>query len=286
MSINKIKVTKLIILGLLLGAAGLVPGFSSGTLAFIAGLYTLLIGSFANLIKKPTELDTWLQFIVLLTSMVIGAWIISNPINVLLENFEYPLMWTFIGFILASILPIQLSLKPYKNDKKSSQKSLLISLIVVIVVVLLQVLLSGEVEEPVVQDGGGFIFTMSALFAAVAGLLPGISGSVVWIAFGQYDRYIIAINNIILSDLFLYSLGTLIGYILFSLIINYWIEKYPYYSLSFLLGLSISSIAWIFTFDSNWSLLDWGVQAILPMILGYLFVYIIYRRFMLVREKT
>jgi putative membrane protein len=283
MPITKIRVTKLIILGLLLGAAGLVPGFSSGTLAFIAGLYTLLIGSFANLIKKPTEKDTWIQFIVLLASMVIGAWLISNPINLLLENFEYPLMWTFIGFILASILPIQLSLKPYKNDKKSSQRSLLISLFVVIIVVTLQILLSGEVDEPVVQDGGGFVFTLSALFAAVAGLLPGISGSVVWIAFGQYDRYVVAISSIILSDLFLYAVGTLIGYILFSLIINYWIEKYPFYSLSLLLGLSISSIAWIFTFDANWSLLDWMFQAILPMILGYFFVYIIYRRFMVRR---
>jgi len=283
MPITKISVTKLIILGLLLGAAGLVPGFSSGTLAFIAGLYTLLIGSFANLIKKPTEKDTWVHFIVLLSSMVIGAWLISNPINILLDNFEYPLMWTFIGFILASILPIQLSLKPYKNDKKSSQRSLLISLIVVIVVVTLQVLLSGEVNEPVVQDGGGFVFTLSALFAAVAGLLPGISGSVVWIAFGQYDRYVIAISSIVLSDLFLYAVGTLIGYILFSLIINYWIEKFPFYSLSLLLGLSVSSIAWIFTFDANWNLLDWMIQAIIPMILGYIFVYVIYKRFMVNR---
>lgn len=99
---------QLILYGMVIGGAGLIPGFSSGTMAYVLSVYPLLVGTFASVVKAPSSWLSWINAIMLIISMGLGAYLTSFVIGFLLLRFEDPLMWMFIGFIIgmASALKI------------------------------------------------------------------------------------------------------------------------------------------------------------------------------------
>lgn len=275
MRINRQDLFKLIGLGLLLGGAGLIPGFSSGTLAFVTSLFTTLIATFSNVFKHPTSKESWGHLVILISAMGLGAWLISMPLNYLLNNFEAPLMWLFIGFVFASIIPIQHEIKRVSHSLKTLNLARFLTVLTVIL--LASAILSFELtEDTMLLDPGRGVFFLSAFFAALAGLLPGVSGSVVWIGFGQYGRYLNAIQDFVLVDLALFAFATVLGYILFARLIEAMMQKQPMIAYAILLGLTLSSVLWIGKVNWNWSIIEWTLNVIIPLVIGYLFLYVLY----------
>lgn len=115
--------------------------------------------------------------------------------------------------------------------------------------------------------------------AAIAGLLPGISGSVIWLASGQYPRYIGVINQLVVGDLIVFILGSFLGYVVFSVIIEHILKRYPVATYTWLSGLTLASILWLIRIDWSWSWVDWFSQAIIPVILGFSIFYAVYRHY-------
>lgn len=276
MKIQRNELFKLIGLGLLLGGAGLIPGFSSGTLAFVTGLFTTLIATFSNVFKHPFSLEVWTKLSILVVSMGLGAFVISAPIDYLLMRYEIPLMWVFTGFIFASIIPIQYELTQVSNSLKTLNLARFITVLTVIL--LASAIFTFELnEDTTLMNTGAGIFFFSAFFASLAGLLPGVSGSVVWIGTGQYGRYITAIQNLVWIDLILFAGATILGYILFARLIEAFIKRQPLISYALLLGLTLSSVLWIAQIDLTWSLFEWSYMVVGPLILGYVFLYTLYK---------
>lgn len=276
MKIHRIEVLKLIGLGLLLGGAGLIPGFSSGTLAFVTGLFTTLIATFSNVFKHPTSQNAWVKLGILVFFMGLGAWAVSAPIDFLLDRYEIPLMWLFAGFIIASIIPIQLELSRLSGSSKTLNQARFLTVLTVIL--LASAILAFELnEDTTLIDQGPGIFFFSAFFAALAGLLPGVSGSVVWIGMGQYSRYITAIQTLVWADLIMFTVATILGYILFARLIEALINRHPVISYALLLGLTLSSVLWIVQIDLTWSIIQWTTHVALPLIIGYGAIYTLYK---------
>lgn len=285
MKITRAEVVKLIGLGLLLGGAGLIPGFSSGTLAFVTGLFTLLIGTFSDVFKHPTSLTSWLKFGILITTMAVGAYGVSIPLDYVLGAFEGPLMWMFTGFILASIIPIQHEIKTISDSLETLQLARFLTIVTVISLATAIVSLNRTQDTFPVYTGPS-VFFLSAFLASLAGLLPGISGSVVWIGMGQYTRYITAINQLIWVDLIMFGIATVLGYIIFARLIETFIQKRPVIAYAVLLGFTLSSVLWVAHIDWRWTVIEWGFNVVGPFTIGYGALFMLYAHILPLERST
>ena len=89
---------------------------------------------------------------------------------------------------------------------------------------------------------------LKGILIGIAKIIPGLSGSVLMISFNLYDKAIDAITNFF-SDvkrnftfLLNISLGILIGIVMFSNILNYFIKNYYVYTTSLFIGLILGGI--------------------------------------------
>ncbi|MCI6266355.1 MAG: DUF368 domain-containing protein [Erysipelotrichaceae bacterium] len=94
---------------------------------------------------------------------------------------------------------------------------------------------------------------LKGIIIGIAKIIPGFSGAVLMISFNLYDRAIHAItcfmekpkkNFLFLANL---SLGVIIGIVLFSKVISYFLAEYYLYTTMLFLGLIIGGIPIIFT---------------------------------------
>ena len=91
----------LIIKGMFIGVANIIPGVSGGTMAVSLGIYDDLIASITHLVKE------WKKSIQFLTPIVVGAAagviLFSYLITLLLTQYTLPTALTFVGLILGGV---------------------------------------------------------------------------------------------------------------------------------------------------------------------------------------
>ena len=89
---------------------------------------------------------------------------------------------------------------------------------------------------------------IKGIIVGIAKIIPGLSGAVILISFNLYDRAIQAITHFFENPkknfffLLNLSLGIIIGIVLFSKIIIYFLTKYYLYTTTLFLGLIIGGI--------------------------------------------
>ena len=89
---------------------------------------------------------------------------------------------------------------------------------------------------------------IKGIIVGIAKVIPGLSGAVLMISFNLYDKAIDAITNFFENPkknfIFLFNLGIgiVLGIVLFSKIIHYFIVKYYVYTTSLFIGLIIGGI--------------------------------------------
>ena len=95
-------------------------------------------------------------------------------------------------------------------------------------------------------------YFLMGIIIGIGKIIPGLSGTIMMISFGLYDKAINAITNFFMDVknnlLFLLNigLGIIIGIIMFSKIINYFITNYYIYTTSLFVGLVMGSIPIIY----------------------------------------
>ena len=93
-----------------------------------------------------------------------------------------------------------------------------------------------------------FILFIEGIIIGIAKIIPGVSGAILAISFGIYDRGIEAItnffDNIYKNTIFLLEvgLGVIIGIILFGKVINYTLNNHYLITMLFFLGLIIGGL--------------------------------------------
>ena len=106
---------------------------------------------------------------------------------------------------------------------------------------------------------------IKAILIGIAKIIPGVSGTILMISFNLYDKALDAItkffNNPKKNFLFLMNLafGVLIGVVLFSKVIIYFLNEHYIYTMSLFIGLILGVIGLIWmavessekSFDSN-----------------------------------
>ena len=221
-----------------MGLAEIVPGISGGTVAFITGIYPILLSSIASfglksfgLILSPTKFFKYHNLAFLLTlllGMVLGILLFSNLMSFLLNEYE-PIVWgLFFGLIIGSVFSIG-------KERK------LISLLVYGTLGFFLGLVFIYVPEATGELNYSTFFLVSML-AVCAWILPGVSGSFVLLAFGYYSLVIEAVSSFHVDILLVLIMGLLSGLLAFTKFLRWLLTKFEDQLFSFLSGIMLGSV--------------------------------------------
>ncbi len=229
--------------GLAMGAADVVPGVSGGTIAFITGIYDLLLDSISKinfgLIKKLKEegvKSVWEHingFFLLSLFAGIACSILSLAKVIKFLLLEYPIgVWSFFfGLILASIVYLLRELKTV--DTKA-----ILGLVVGTVFVILLSQIPGQKDA----TNLAYIF-FCGMIAICAMILPGISGSFILLVLGAYSTvFIDALANKDILVLGVFGSGAIVGLLSFSKFLKWILDRYKNTTFAVLIGFLLGSL--------------------------------------------
>ena len=253
----------IVLKGIAMGAADIVPGVSGGTIAFISGIYEELITSISKLnfglfstLKNKGIVSTWKQLnggflLALFTGIGIGVVSLSKLVGWLLIN-QPILLWAFFfGLVIASVFFV------LKQITKFSTITILILLIGVIVGYYVTIIPPNENTS----EGLWFLFFAGAL-AICAMILPGISGAFILVLLGVYQDVLQAINIKNVKIIAIVGAGAVIGLLSFSKILKWTFANFRNQTLAILTGFIIGSLnkIWPWKETLSWQLDSHGKQ--------------------------
>lgn len=228
--------------GMCMGAADVVPGVSGGTIAFITGIYDEWLDSLKRctpavllMLKRDGFAKTWRHIngnflLALFGGILISLKTLAGVVLYLLE--AYPiLIWAFfIGLIIASI---------YSLGRRQSGwgvphwVSFLLGAAFVYGVSIL---------APAQLPGHWWILFLGGFVAICAMILPGISGSFILLLVGLYPVFLNAINDLDFIALASFGFGCLCGLLLFSRLVSWLLHHYHSVTLACLIGFLVGSL--------------------------------------------
>lgn len=220
--------------GILIGSSILIPGLSGGTTAILLGIYNDIIEAVDTLFSNFVQNVKYL--LSLGVGSIIGFYICSFPLKIILDHYYFEFSYFVIGIILGSI-PLF-----FKTAKGKAIKN--ISLIICGIIFTLSIDFVSSMTFG--YDESTLMLILIGLLSSIALILPGISLSYILIAFGYYSRLIIAINQG--NYIFIIKFGTvlIIGILILARILDRAYKKYPVSFNMLILGMVIASIKQVF----------------------------------------
>ncbi|MGL5318265.1 MAG: DUF368 domain-containing protein [Bacteroidales bacterium] len=232
----------LVLKGMGMGAADVVPGVSGGTIAFLVGIYEELLNSIKSVNAHSIKLFftlRWKEFwkavngnflLAVITGIAISFISLAKIITYLLT--EHPiLVWSFFfGLVLASTWFVS------KRIRKWNIGSILSFIIGAVGAFFITV--ATPAQTP---DALWFIF-LSGSIAICAMILPGISGSFILVLLGKYFFMMEAIQNFNLKYIVTFISGAGIGIVLFSNVLSFLLRKFHDLTIAMLTGFMFGSL--------------------------------------------
>ncbi len=248
----------LMLKGIGMGAADVVPGVSGGTIAFIVGIYEELLNSIRSINIATLKLLFTLKFTAFfkainapfLAAVLCGIGVsvlsLARVITYLLEH-QPILLWSFFfGLIVASIHSVAKQVRQWSWGGAVS--------FVVGAAVAYYVTIASPTNTP---DNLPFIFLCGAV-AICAMILPGISGSFILLLMGKYHYIMEAIKRFDIEVIAVFGAGAAIGIVLFSNVLSYLLSKYHDLTVALLAGFMLGSLNKVYPWKETF--LDNGVE--------------------------
>lgn len=227
--------------GLVIGATMVVPGVSGGTMAIILGIYDTLISAVSSFQKNVKE--NFLFLLLFAVSAGVGLFLFTTPLSWLLENYKMPTTYFFIGAVAGGIPIIERKSGVRKIELDVVLYLLVGALIVTLLSKLPQNLLTVTQTNWIVQY---ILLIIAGIISAAALVLPGISFSHFLLILGIYEQLLNAVKTLQLTFLIPLATGVLLGIILFSKLLEGFMENYPKATYLLILGFIIGSVAAIY----------------------------------------
>ncbi len=235
-----------VIYGLVFGIANIIPGVSGGTMLVVFGCYDKVCGALSLNFKEIKKNIVFLIFFGI--GAVIGLLGFAVVIKWLFGNFPTETYMFFMGLIAGSI-PLIIRNATVKQ-KFSPICAIPFVLALALVVGLAMLEQTGTVTSAANAEGiGAFALFLTAGFvAAVAMIIPGVSGSFVMMLFGTYETVIasIHIHSLNFSVIIPTVIGVLAGLVLGARLITFLLKKFRLIVFSAILGLVVGSLYAIF----------------------------------------
>ena len=259
----------ILIKGMCMGIADIVPGVSGGTIAIITGVYEELLKTINGLdfkilneLKKGNIKKIWknynLNFLFFLGFGILSSIIIlSHFILIILNDYPVALWSLFLGLISSSIIFLfKSTTKLNFNNSKFLIPSQIYFLITGLFIALyVQTLSAGN------TDINSIYLFICGMISITAMLLPGVSGAYILVLLGAYETMLITLKEIsqLNSDYFMnfisFVLGALLSVKLFSKLLTWSYENHKDNTLFCLIGFMIGSLPtlwpWKYNIDTN-----------------------------------
>lgn len=242
-----------LIKGLAIGVAFIIPGVSGGTMAVLLNLYDKIINSINNLTKKFFESFKILLPIAL--GAVLAILICWYPFKLAFEHIMIVMVTLFAGFILGGMPGIFDEVKGVKV-KPVHIIAMIISIVFAVGLGALSVLFELNIQS--LYDSRPWWLYILVLLAGVissfALVMPGISGSMILIVLGFYTPTLNLIDNFLawtdvwasISILATLAVGVVIGVLLASKIIAFFLNRFRTGTFYAIIGIIIGSLIAIY----------------------------------------
>lgn len=238
-----------ILKGVAIGIANVIPGFSGGTMAVMLKIYDLFVYAFANIFNdfKNVCKKCWSLFL----GIIIGVLLAMVTIVKLLEVIPFITAMFFVGLIIGSIPQI------FNKTKGGKIKfyDILCLIIAMAIIVILPLINTTNATEINFNFGLYCLMLVLGVICSSAMVIPGVSGSLVLMAFGYYTFLMITMKDF-LRNIFNFSLdnywamaltilffaiGCILGLVFISKLITKLLQKFPKTVYFTILGLLIAS---------------------------------------------
>ena len=247
----------LVLKGMGMGAANVVPGVSGGTIALITGIFQKLINSikafdltalkylFSGKFKKLAQHINLDFLIAVFAGIAISIITVAKLFGFLMDNYPVYLWSFFFGLILASIFFVG---KTVEKWDVSAIVSLLIGTAIAV---------SFMVLKPASENDSVIYLLLCGIIAACSMILPGLSGSFVLILLGNYRLVMIdAVNNLDFMILLPVVVGAGVGLIAFSHFLAWVLKKYKNQTIALLSGFILGSLGLLWPWKNDIYLKD------------------------------
>ncbi|WP_330949389.1 DUF368 domain-containing protein [Virgibacillus sp. MG-45] len=228
--------------GLLMGASDVIPGVSGGTIALVLGIYDRLIEAINGFFGKA-----WKKHLGFLIPLGLGVGIailtLSKAIDYLLEHYPGPLKFFFLGLILGVL--------PYLFHQAEARTTFKVKHVIILLIgaLLIASIAFFDLREGAEMERGlstYIVVFFSGILASAAMILPGISGSMILLVIGMYHTIINALSNLYLDIIAVTGIGVLIGIVLMSKVIKYFLDHYHTATFACVIGFVIGSLVIVF----------------------------------------
>jgi putative membrane protein len=264
----------LVLKGIAMGAANVIPGVSGGTMALITGIFERLINAiksfngvaFKLLVRlkfKEFALHTDLYFLIAVFGGI-GIAIISlaRLFDYLFTNYPVYIWAYFFGLVLASVYFVGKTVHSWKTS------------VVIAFIIGTSVAIVISVLNPATENSGLIYLMLCGVVAICSMILPGLSGSFVLILMGNYQLVMIdAVNNRDMAILVPVAIGAVVGLIAFSHILSWVFKRYRDQTISLLTGFILGSLSILWPWQKMIYLTDQDGHMILkkgePIVVKY-----------------
>lgn len=254
---------KLILQGMAVGIANIIPGVSGGTMMVAMGLYDKLIHCITHL---KSEFKNSLKLLIpIFAGAGIAIIVLSRIFEYLLTNHPIPTNFAFCGLIAGSLPFI---FKKVEGKKVTYDK--VIPFLVFFAIVILMAVM-GETSGATADVSFTLINVIKLLavgvIAAATMVVPGVSGSMMLMLLGYYDVVLATINDFIdallafdiaeimtaVGVLAPFGIGVVVGIFVIAKIIEFIFSKAETHAYYAIIGLIMASPIAILL-NTDWSL--------------------------------
>ena len=246
---------KVFLSGIVFGIANIIPGVSGGTMLVVFGIYDQLTEAISG-VKAIIKNIVFLLFFGL--GAGVGLLGFASVISLLFQCFGVQTNMFFIGLILGSVPMIyRMGTSESKVKPLCAVPFILAMGVVILLAVLEQMNIVPDADVVTGFDLGMTVkLFLCAIIAAVAMIIPGLSGSFVMMLLGVYETIIGAIQIKALNFYVIIpvALGVIIGIIGGAKVISILIKKYKLMVYSAIMGLVVGSLYAILPADFGFNL--------------------------------
>ena len=259
---------KLVLYGMIIGIANIIPGVSGGTMAVILNVYDKIISSVSNFKSKFKDSVKFLAPIGL--GALIGIVLFSKIIEYTLANYNVSTNMVFVGLIIGSVPMI------FKSaTKEKANFSHYLSFLVCLGIMLFMKFANPDDSAVEIITSLDLVSSIKlfliSIVSAGAMIIPGISGSFVMLLLGAYTTVLTAISDFNIIVLIPVGLGCLVGIVGCAKVIEKLFAKFESQTYFGILGFMIGSI---FIILPNFSLNSEFVISVILLALSAFTAYI------------
>ncbi len=240
-----VKVRKYILLllkGMSMGAADVVPGVSGGTIALITGIYRELVDSIKSVdieaikhllnfrFAKFWERINGTFLIFVFGGILISVFSLASLLKYLLISYPVYTWSFFFGLIIASAVLVVRSVKDWR----------IVDFIALLAGIVIMFVIT-QFTPAETSEAYWFIFIAGAI-AICAMILPGISGAFILLILGKYQFVLTAVSDLNIPVLLVFGLGLVSGLVGFSRVLSYLLNNYYRLTIVILSGFIIGSL--------------------------------------------